>query len=741
MDRKDGRLHLKLYITLIFCVVIAITVTSTTLYMNFQSILMKNEYRNKLDKMESEAKRIDKLSDMALNTLYQIYNDISVIKLLRYDNPRGFDENAAFIQLRYYLANVPDVDSIYIYNYKNNRIYNVSNEADLVRPWEENYFEKDAKFYDQSAVLMLESKEKYLPFIPVPRFYQVNDHYTKLIYTYMMYDTFQNSDTSNAVMLNLEASYLFQEDISETDSISLVVDKNNRIIYSTSEKYKVLEQMEDLKQIQSTGIGKSGYYITELDGARSVVIYSGADRHHWRYISIISYNKLLSQVRRLQTITVMISLLIAGLGILAAHLFSKRLTVPIQAMSKDIKSLQNEKRLTENLEKNRRLVELLENGGFDKQGNQISGSGFLLQTGLETGPERNLRLLCLFMDDHRSHLEQGNMNETALYKFAAVNIINELLGENAYTYCLEISDDKSLILVNADNEMSHETVASRLGKMQQLMSEYYKVSISVIIGEKEKDTNQIFVMYEELKSAIARKIFWTEGMLVSLPEPGIKPVHEYEYPEMKEKQLVEKLLFGKAKEAGEIYDEIIRETGRYPVVIYNMAINRVIVALDNVINLLKRNGSMPSLTGFIALFNILKEEDSLEKRNAKFHELFRQIQGEMEKKKNEKHDQVIAKINRKIDSEYDDSGFSLDLLADSIGISNAYMCRIYKQYTGNTIIDILVEKRMEKARELLKNTDLPVNEVAERVGYNNPSYFYRVFKKSNGITPNEYRNK
>ena len=54
-------------------------------------------------------------------------------------------------------------------------------------------------------------------------------------------------------------------------------------------------------------------------------------------------------------------------------------------------------------------------------------------------------------------------------------------------------------------------------------------------------------------------------------------------------------------------------------------------------------------------------------------------------------------------------------------------------------MNYITEVRMEKAREHLKDTDLSVIEIAENVGYEDSQYFFRVFKKTTGVTPLQYR--
>ena len=61
------------------------------------------------------------------------------------------------------------------------------------------------------------------------------------------------------------------------------------------------------------------------------------------------------------------------------------------------------------------------------------------------------------------------------------------------------------------------------------------------------------------------------------------------------------------------------------------------------------------------------------------------------------------------------------------------------KYTGKTISDYVIEKRMEEAKKLLSDPYVKVYEVAEKVGYKSKAHFSEIFKKSTGMTPKEFR--
>lgn len=82
---------------------------------------------------------------------------------------------------------------------------------------------------------------------------------------------------------------------------------------------------------------------------------------------------------------------------------------------------------------------------------------------------------------------------------------------------------------------------------------------------------------------------------------------------------------------------------------------------------------------------------------------------------------------------------SLQLLAEKHYISESYLSRIFKQYTGKKFIDYLTEIRIDKAKELLIYSSLKTNEIANAAGYTDQRYFSQIFKKVTGMTPSEFK--
>jgi two-component system response regulator YesN len=82
---------------------------------------------------------------------------------------------------------------------------------------------------------------------------------------------------------------------------------------------------------------------------------------------------------------------------------------------------------------------------------------------------------------------------------------------------------------------------------------------------------------------------------------------------------------------------------------------------------------------------------------------------------------------------------TIDDISQAVYLSPCYLSKIFKQELGCTIMEFLTKVRIDEAKKLLRNPRYNIMQVANLIGFDDPSYFTKVFKKSEGITPSQYK--
>jgi AraC family transcriptional activator of pobA len=82
---------------------------------------------------------------------------------------------------------------------------------------------------------------------------------------------------------------------------------------------------------------------------------------------------------------------------------------------------------------------------------------------------------------------------------------------------------------------------------------------------------------------------------------------------------------------------------------------------------------------------------------------------------------------------------SLRDVADELGMTPGHLTTVVRRRTGRTVQEWIIERRMAEARSLLSDTDMPVGEIARRVGMSDPGYFSRLFRRTHGTSPRQWR--
>lgn len=121
-------------------------------------------------------------------------------------------------------------------------------------------------------------------------------------------------------------------------------------------------------------------------------------------------------------------------------------------------------------------------------------------------------------------------------------------------------------------------------------------------------------------------------------------------------------------------------------------------------------------------------------------EILNAVSDDYKTAKDKKSGGLASRIKEIIDSEYAENTMSLEYVAEKLKKHPAYISSVFKDELGCKFSDYVIQKRLDKALELLRDQTLKIYEISEMLGWADPSNFIRIFKKKYGISPNEYRN-
>ena len=104
-----------------------------------------------------------------------------------------------------------------------------------------------------------------------------------------------------------------------------------------------------------------------------------------------------------------------------------------------------------------------------------------------------------------------------------------------------------------------------------------------------------------------------------------------------------------------------------------------------------------------------------------------------------KHTEVVERVIKYVEEHYRDEELSLNQVADHVSFSANHLSTVFHQEYGISFVKYLTDYRMNMAKKLLRETSMRSSDVCYEVGYKDPHYFSSIFKKTQGMTPTQYR--
>ncbi len=333
--------------------------------------------------------------------------------------------------------------------------------------------------------------------------------------------------------------------------------------------------------------------------------------------------------------------------------------------------------------------------------------------------------------------------------FLAV-IKDTYFNKKCSTYITRINEKQIIILFLGEYHNSQSftrDIREGLSAICDSMEKYYDLQANCVIGGIYQDWRKIHNSYEEALSVwhgILKRpetvVFYEEEVLHG--EKGRKDA--LERPFELEQQLLIHIQMGRKEKAEESLYEILRYYESMNVQssgFVSISLLGLVIDISGTLTKVGGQGQVwedenvaEYLKNHFSYGSLQEAQEVLQAYVLKCCERFEAI--------NEKQgDRIVSRVKELIEKNLSDEEFNLETASAMLYFSHNYVRQIFKQITGESFMEYLIRRRMERARELLKNESYKIQEVASQTGYSNQRYFASCFKKYYGYTPTEYRNR
>ena len=325
--------------------------------------------------------------------------------------------------------------------------------------------------------------------------------------------------------------------------------------------------------------------------------------------------------------------------------------------------------------------------------------------------------------------------------FAVYNITAEIVASENCGIAFQGTDEKTAILFMGDEEESLKIKMKQiLPKIHQAMEEFLQIQVTIAVGKSVKRLEELPDSFAKTKSALEYKFMLGGNQIIEAEEyeeirNSAKHIDIFEWAS----QMATTIRTNKIEEISQKTEQFVEQ-----VKLSYVNKNRSFVYVQNlvlsVINLLELPEELEDEI-YSQERNFMKqiyECENLDEIEHRLRGTFRYICNLMSNQRDSYGKRQAMLALDYIEKNYADSSVTLNSVCTALAMSTSYFSSVFKNYTGETFIESLTKKRMEKAKILLEQGNLKTYEIAEAVGFSDAHYFSVAFKKTVGKTPTEY---
>lgn len=329
----------------------------------------------------------------------------------------------------------------------------------------------------------------------------------------------------------------------------------------------------------------------------------------------------------------------------------------------------------------------------------------------------------------------------SLLHFAMFNIAKELfVGDNEAKVLLGDQGKLFILFTSVTSENFEKIAYDAMSELLNTIRHIYNMPLTAGLSSHYEALSELKYAHEEAMSAIDYSVI--EGInrvIVTADIEGTTPMKHHKLDQAMA-QIVAALKVNKTKEANNYLHIFIEQMkfNRYGLNEVKTLILSLMTKIFDAYNQMCLKDEMKESLDF-ALVETLYNLENFAEVEGQIQLTIQRLSDQLVKsRQNDKHHLVLDALNH-IEATFMDPTLDIAAMSNHLHVSASYFSRIFKIAKEQTFLEYLTGYRMEKAKELLKSSDLKVYEISTQVGYDDPHYFSYNFRKNIGTTPLKFR--
>lgn len=340
-------------------------------------------------------------------------------------------------------------------------------------------------------------------------------------------------------------------------------------------------------------------------------------------------------------------------------------------------------------------------------------------------------IVALFEDMKCSDKEA---KEIKLNIFIIENIIKELFGSKIISWIVPINN-WHVMIINwpTGEEYELEYILDSLESVRKFLLDQLELSYTIGISSPSEGISQLAVAYKEAIQALEEKQVMGNNRIIYYGDI-VEHHNRYEYDESMSKQLINYIKLGDDEKAKEFIEAIYTlnfEQNHISVEYGKLLILELIETIKEVARQLKCDISIEPTEVLKEIYTAYDMKNTINEAISKLCK-----EGLQSRENTESRESKILKY---IQENYNDSNLNVAMIADQFELNPSYLSRFFKEQTGENLLSYINNYRVERAKELLVNTDKTLVNISLEIGFVNAAALTRAFKKYEGITPGQYK--